>query len=252
MSDTNQKEERKGYVHSLESFGSVDGPGVRYVIFLTGCAMRCQFCHNPDTWNMQGGTLYTADELLKTALRYRSYWGETGGITVSGGEPLLQIEFLTELFRKAKAQGVHTTLDTSGNPFIREEPFFGKMQELMKYTDLVMLDVKQIDDEKHRELTGCTNVNILDMAKYLDEIHKPVWIRHVLVPERSDYDEDLERLAEFIQGLHNVERVEVLPYHTLGVYKWKELGMEYPLERIDPPTDERVNHARKVLNVQDL
>lgn len=238
----------KGYVHSLESFGSVDGPGVRYVIFLTGCAMRCQFCHNPDTWNMQAGTQYTADELLKNALRYRTYWGEQGGITVSGGEPLLQIEFLTELFRKAKEQGIHTTLDTSGNPFTREEPFFGKMQELMKYTDLVMLDIKHIDDEKHKVLTGCTNENILDMAKYLDEIHKPVWIRHVLVPERSDEDAALEKLHEFIEGLGNVEKVEVLPYHTLGAYKWKELGYEYPLEGIDPPTKERVEHAKQVLH----
>lgn len=238
----------KGYVHSLESFGSVDGPGVRYVIFLTGCAMRCQFCHNPDTWNMQAGTQYTADELLKNALRYRTYWGEQGGITVSGGEPLLQIEFLTELFRKAKEQGIHTTLDTSGNPFTREEPFFGKMQELMKYTDLVMLDIKHIDDEKHKVLTGCTNENILDMAKYLDEIGKPVWIRHVLVPERSDEDAALEKLHEFIEGLGNVEKVEVLPYHTLGAYKWKELGYEYPLEGIDPPTKERVEHAKQVLH----
>lgn len=238
----------KGYVHSLESFGSVDGPGVRYVIFLTGCAMRCQFCHNPDTWNMQAGTQYTADELLKNALRYRTYWGEQGGITVSGGEPLLQIEFLTELFRKAKEQGIHTTLDTSGNPFTREEPFFEKMQELMKYTDLVMLDIKHIDDEKHKVLTGCTNENILDMAKYLDEIGKPVWIRHVLVPERSDEDAALEKLHEFIAGLGNVEKVEVLPYHTLGAYKWKELGYEYPLEGIDPPTKERVEHAKQVLH----
>lgn len=238
----------KGYVHSLESFGSVDGPGVRYVIFLTGCAMRCQFCHNPDTWNMQAGTQYTADELLKNALRYRTYWGEQGGITVSGGEPLLQIEFLTELFRKAKEQGIHTTLDTSGNPFTREEPFFEKMQELMKYTDLVMLDIKHIDDEKHKVLTGCTNENILDMAKYLDEIGKPVWIRHVLVPERSDEDAALEELHEFIEGLGNVEKVEVLPYHTLGAYKWKELGYEYPLEGIDPPTKERVEHAKQVLH----
>ena len=227
------EQELKGYVHSLESFGSVDGPGVRYVIFLTGCAMRCQFCHNPDTWNMQAGTLYTTDELLKTAMRYRTYWGEKGGITVSGGEPLLQIEFLTELFRKAKEQGIHTTLDTSGNPFTREEPFFEKMQELMKYTDLVMLDIKHIDDEKHKVLTGCTNENILDMAKYLDEIGKPVWIRHVLVPERSDEDVALEKLHEFIEELGNVEKVEVLPYHTLGAYKWKELGYEYPLEGID-------------------
>lgn len=242
------EQELKGYVHSLESFGSVDGPGVRYVIFLTGCAMRCQFCHNPDTWNMQAGTLYTTDELLKTAMRYRTYWGEKGGITVSGGEPLLQIEFLTELFRKAKEQGVHTTLDTSGNPFTREDPFFGKMQELMKYTDLVMLDIKHIDDEKHKILTGHTNENILDLAKYLDEIGKPVWIRHVLVPERSDEDAALEKLHKFIEGLGNVEKVEVLPYHTLGAYKWKELGYEYPLEGIDPPTKERVEHAKQVLH----
>ena len=160
----------KGYVHSLESFGSVDGPGVRYIIFLTGCAMRCQFCHNPDTWDMKKGTLYTTDELLEKAMKYRSYWKNDGGITVSGGEPLLQIDFLTELFRKAKANGIHTTLDTSGNPFTREEPFFSKFNELMKYTDLVMLDIKHIDDEQHKILTGCTNKNILDLARYLSDI----------------------------------------------------------------------------------
>lgn len=246
-----QTNEIKGYVHSLESFGSVDGPGVRYVIFLAGCAMRCQFCHNADTWNLKTGTLYTTDELLKTAMRYRTYWGEKGGITVSGGEPLLQIDFLTELFRKAKEAGIHTTLDTSGNPFTREEPFFGKMQELMKYTDLVMLDIKHIDDEQHKILTGCTNENILDLAKYLDEIKKPVWIRHVLVPQRSDDDGALERLHEFIEGLGNVEKVEVLPYHTLGAYKWKELGYEYPLEGIDPPTKERIENANKILHTAE-
>ena len=245
---TEQNNELKGYVHSLESFGSVDGPGVRYLIFLSGCAMRCQFCHNPDTWNMQAGTLYTADELLKTAMRYRNYWGEEGGITVSGGEPLLQIDFLTELFRKAKEQGIHTTIDTSGNPFTREEPFFSKMQELMKYTDLVMLDIKHIDNDAHQALTGCANTNILDLAKYLDEIGKQVWIRHVLVPERSDDDAALEKLHAFIETLGNVEKVEVLPYHTLGAYKWKELGYEYPLEGIDPPTKERVENAKKILH----
>lgn len=245
---TEQNNELKGYVHSLESFGSVDGPGVRYLIFLSGCAMRCQFCHNPDTWNMQAGTLYTADELLKTAMRYRNYWGEEGGITVSGGEPLLQIDFLTELFCKAKEQGIHTTIDTSGNPFTREEPFFSKMQELMKYTDLVMLDIKHIDNDAHQALTGCANTNILDLAKYLDEIGKPVWIRHVLVPERSDDDAALEKLHAFIETLGNVEKVEVLPYHTLGAYKWKELGYEYPLEGIDPPTKERVENAKKILH----
>lgn len=237
----------KGYIHSLESFGSVDGPGVRYLIFLTGCAMRCQFCHNPDTWNMQSGTPYTADELIAKALRYRSYWKSEGGITVSGGEPLLQIDFLLELFKKAKEKGIHTTLDTSGNPFTKEEPFFGKFQELMKYTDLILLDIKHIDDKQHRILTGQTNVNILELARYLDEIQKPVWIRHVLVPERSDKDEYLEKLHEFISTLDNVEKVEVLPYHTLGVYKWKELGMEYPLEGIEPPAKERVENAKRIL-----
>ena len=238
----------KGYVHSLESFGSVDGPGVRYIIFLTGCAMRCQFCHNPDTWDMKKGTLYTTDELLEKAMKYRSYWKNDGGITVSGGEPLLQIDFLTELFRKAKANGIHTTLDTSGNPFTREEPFFSKFNELMKYTDLVMLDIKHIDDERHKILTGCTNKNILDLARYLSDIKKPVWIRHVLVPERSDYDEYLIKLDEFIQTLDNVQKVEVLPYHTLGAYKWDELGYEYKLKGIDPPSVERVENANKLLH----
>ena len=238
----------KGYVHSLESFGSVDGPGVRYIIFLTGCAMRCQFCHNPDTWDMKKGTLYTTDELLEKAMKYRSYWKNDGGITVSGGEPLLQIDFLTELFRKAKANGIHTTLDTSGNPFTREEPFFSEFNELMKYADLVMLDIKHIDDEQHKILTGCTNKNILDLARYLSDIKKPVWIRHVLVPERSDYDEYLIKLDEFIQSLDNVQKVEVLPYHTLGAYKWDELGYEYKLKGIDPPSVERVENANKLLH----
>lgn len=221
----------KGYIHSLESFGSVDGPGVRYLIFFSGCAMRCQFCHNPDTWDMKTGTIYTADELLDKAERFRSYWGKEGGITVSGGEPLLQMEFLTELFRKAKERGIHTTLDTSGNPFTKEEPFFGKFRELMKYTDLVMLDIKHIDDEQHKILTGHTNRNILELAQYLSDTGKKMWIRHVLVPKRSDYDEYLTRLADFIGTLKTVEKVEVLPYHTLGAYKWKELGYEYQIGR---------------------
>ena len=237
----------KGYIHSLESFGSVDGPGVRYIIFTTGCAMRCQFCHNPDTWIMSKGTEYTADELLSKAVKYRSYWGKEGGITVSGGEPLLQIDFLIELFEKAKEMGIHTTLDTSGNPFTREEPYFSKFERLMKSTDLILLDIKHIDDEQHKILTGQSNKNILDLARYLSDINKPVWIRHVLVPERNDKDEYLIRLREFIDTLQNVQKVEVLPYHTLGVYKWKELGYEYKLEGIEPPTKERVDNARKIL-----
>lgn len=234
-------------VHSLESFGAADGPGVRFLIFLQGCRMRCRFCHNADTWALQENQLFSAEELLKKALRYRSYWGADGGITVSGGEPLLQIDFLIEFFRLAKAGGIHTAIDTAGQPFTREEPFFGKFRELMEVTDLLLLDIKEMDPEKHRILTGWDNRNILDMARYLSDMKKPVWIRHVLVPGYSDCDEDLKRLRTFLDILENVERVEVLPYHTLGAFKWKELGYEYPLEGIDPPEPARVENARKIL-----
>ncbi len=241
-------ENMNGFIHSTESFGSVDGPGVRFVIFVAGCPMRCQFCHNPDTWNMQVGEQKSADELLAQALRYRSYWKDGGGITVSGGEPLLQMDFMIELFQKAKEKGINTTIDTSGAPFTREEPFFGKFNELMKYTDLLLVDIKHIDDEQHKLLTGHTNKNILDMARYLSEIGKPVWIRHVLVPEKSDKDEYLKELYEFIKTLNNVEKVEVLPYHTFGEYKWKELGYDYPLAGIEPPTKERIKNANEILH----
>lgn len=239
-----------GYVHSLESFGSVDGPGIRYVIFLSGCGMRCQFCHNPDTWDIRQGQPYTAEELLKKAGKYRTYWGSKGGITVSGGEPLLQIDFLLELFQKAKQLGIHTTLDTSGNPFTEQEPFFSKWKELMRYTDLLLLDIKHIDEKQHRILTGQSNRNILQMAQLLSDMGKPVWIRHVLVPERNDKDEYLYQLLEFIQGLKNVERVEVLPYHTLGTYKWEKLHLDYPLKGIEPPTEERIQNANRILKTE--
>ena len=237
----------EGYVHSLESFGSVDGPGVRYVIFLSGCAMRCQFCHNPDTWNMKEGQVTTADELLNKALRYKGYWGNKGGITVSGGEPLLQMDFLTELFRKAKQAGIHTTLDTSANPYTEKEPWHTKWLELMKYTDLVLLDIKQIDEKEHIKLTGHTNRNILAMAQELSDMGKPVWIRHVLIPGITDKDEYLVRLRDFLSTLHNIERIEVLPYHTLGVYKYEKLGIDYPLKDVLPPAAERVANANDIL-----
>ncbi|WP_313469624.1 pyruvate formate-lyase-activating protein [Carnobacterium sp.] len=238
-----------GYVHSTESFGSVDGPGIRFIAFMQGCRMRCQFCHNPDTWNMGGGTPYTADELLDEALSYREYWGERGGITISGGEPLLHIDFLIELFKKAKSQGVHTTLDTCGQPFTYDQPFFDRFQELMEYTDLLLFDIKHIDDEKHKELTMMSNKNILNMAQYLSEIEKPVWIRHVLVPEKSDFDEYLIRLDTFIQSLKNVVKVEILPYHKLGVYKYAALNIPYKLKDIEPPTTERIENAKRLLHV---
>lgn len=234
-----------GHIHSTESFGAADGPGVRFIVFMQGCHMRCRYCHNPDTWKMDGGDEVTADEILKRALRFKPYWGKDGGITISGGEPLLQIDFVIELFKKAKELGINTCIDTAGNPFTKEEPFFSKFEELMKYTDLLLLDLKEINPARHKDLTGFDNSNIIEMAKYLSEINKPIWIRHVLVPEHSDFDEDLDALGDFIDTLSNVDRVEILPYHTLGKFKWENLGITYTLESISPPSAERIENAKQ-------
>ena len=234
-----------GHIHSTESFGAADGPGVRFIVFMQGCHMRCRYCHSPDTWKMDGGDEVTADEILKRALRFKPYWGKDGGITISGGEPLLQIDFVIELFKKAKELGINTCIDTAGNPFTKEEPFFSKFEELMKYTDLLLLDLKEINPTRHKDLTGFDNSNIIEMAKYLSEINKPVWIRHVLVPEHSDFDEDLDALGDFIDTLSNVDRVEILPYHTLGKFKWENLGIPYTLESISPPSAERIENAKQ-------
>ena len=239
-----------GNIHSVESFGSADGPGVRYIVFLKGCNMRCKYCHNPDTWAKGGDNLKTPEEILQKALRYKTYWRDNGGITVSGGEALLQIEFVTELFRLAREKGVHTCLDTSGNPFTREEPDFSQFNRLMEYTDLFMLDIKHMDPEGHKSLTGQDNANILDMAGYLSDHGKAMWIRHVLVPGITDDEEQLKRLRSFIDTLQTVERVEVLPYHTLGVFKWKELGIPYQLEGVEPPTAEQVERAQALLGAR--
>ena len=258
-----EENKMKGLVHSLETFGLVDGPGVRYIVFMQGCRMRCQFCHNPETWDMENGELWEAKDLFERAYRYKTYWMKNGklngGITVSGGEPLLQIDFVTEFFKYAKEKNIHTTLDTSAQPFTREEPFISKFNELMKYTDLVMLDIKNIDKEGHKTLTGFSVENILDCARYLDEIGKDVWIRHVLVTGNdnhedklsfSDRDEQLEELSEFISTLSNVKKVEVLPYHTLGALEYSKMGLPYKLEDIDPPTAERVDNAKRILKTE--
>ena len=237
----------KGYIHSTESFGSLDGPGIRFLIFVQGCAMRCKYCHNPDTWAVNKGEEKTADELLDIAERYKSYWGDKGGITVSGGEPLLQIDFLTELFKKASLRGINTCLDTSGQPFSRSEPFFSRFNELMDYTDLLLFDIKHIDPAEHIKLTGQKNDNILDCLSYLSELNKPVWIRHVLVPGITDDDHYLRRTRAFIETLCNVEKIEVLPYHTMGKYKYEKLNLPYPLEVVEPPAEERIKNAEEIL-----
>ena len=232
----------KGRIHSLESFGAVDGPGIRYLIFLKGCNMRCQYCHNVDTWNPDTDNLMTADELLDKAERFRSYWGKEGGITVSGGEALLQIDFLIDLFRKAHERGINTNLDTSGQPFTREEPFFSKFNELLKYTDLVMLDIKHIDDEEHRKLTGHTNKNILDCARYLSEQGIPMWIRHVLVPGITDNDEYLKKTREFIDTLDTVMKVEVLPADSDGDYNSRQHGVILKIHSLQSECADDVVH----------
>ena len=241
----------KGYVHSLETFGSADGPGVRFIVFLKGCKMRCKFCHNPDTWNMEGAQIYSPDELLQKALRYKSYWGENGGITVSGGEPLLQMEFVTELFELAKKQNINTAVDTAGQPFSRKGNFIKKFDRLAEVTDLFLLDIKQMDGDKHKNLTGHRNENILDMARYLSEKNKDVWIRHVLVPGVTDEEEELKKLSDFVKTLSNVKKVQILPYHTLGKYKWENLGLSYPLGNTPPPTKESVEKAENILKGED-
>lgn len=242
-----------GRINKLETFGSVDGPGVRFVVFVQGCPMRCQFCHNPETWDFKGDKAgaydISAQDLLKKALRYQSYWGKDGGITVSGGEPLAQMDFLIEFFEAAKAAGVHTCIDTSGVNFVRNEPYFGKFKRLMDATDLLLVDIKNIDPTEHKKLTGHDNKNILDMFRYLDEIHKPIWIRHVLVPGGSDNDELLIKTREFIDTLHNVQKVEVLPYHALALAKYQELGIDYALKDVKSPSPDRIENAKKILGI---
>ncbi len=233
-----------GRVHSFESFGTVDGPGIRFVVFLQGCPLRCQYCHNPDTWTA-GGTEYSAAEVANRVLRYKNYFSNGGGVTVSGGEPLLQKEFVKELFTLLKAEGVHTCLDTSGCTFEREKA--DEFLPLLNVTDLVLLDIKHIDENEHKKLTGKGNQNALAFAQFLSENGKKIWIRHVLVPEKTDKDEWLYRLKAFIDGLKTVEKVEVLPYHTMGEVKYEKLGYTYPLKGVLPPTKERVENAKRIL-----
>ncbi|MFD0897260.1 pyruvate formate-lyase-activating protein [Loigolactobacillus binensis] len=238
-----------GYVHSIETFGSVDGPGIRYVLFLQGCQMRCQFCHNPDTWQQGVGTEVTAEQILTDAVQYQAFWGQQGGLTVSGGEALLQIDFLIDLFKKAKTRGIRTCLDTCGQPFTRQQPWFSRFEELMRYTDISLVDIKQINSRKHKQLTGRHNENIFAMLAYMLAHNKHIWIRHVLVPQRTDFDVDLIRLGQYIKTLAPiVDKVEVLPYHTMGVTKYTELGLDYPLGAIRPPTPTRIKNAEKLLN----
>lgn len=222
-----------GYIHSRESFGTVDGPGIRYVVFMQGCPMRCKYCHNPDTWEMNVGEKVESEEIIADYLKNSSFY-QNGGITVTGGEPLMQTEFVAELFTLAKEHDIHTCIDTSGVTYLPDnEDYLKKLDKLLLVTDLVMLDIKHIDNNAHIELTGKENTNILAFAKYLSDKNIPVWIRHVVVPGISDSADDHIKLGEFIATLTNVKALDVLPYHTMGVSKYKELGLPYALEGVE-------------------
>ncbi len=231
-----------GRVHSRESFGTVDGPGLRYVVFTQGCPMRCRYCHNPDTWNVSGGTETSVEDILADYRKNREFYAK-GGLTVTGGEPLLQPEFVAELFEKAHAEGIHTCLDTSGITFNPAKP--EKVDRVLAHTDLVMLDIKHIRPDAHKDLTAQDNSHILAFARHLESKGIPLWVRHVVVPGITDSQEDLIALGRFIGGLRNLRALDVLPYHTMGISKYKELDIPYPLEGVEPATKEQALAAKR-------
>ncbi len=237
---------KTGWIHSVETFGTVDGPGIRMVVFMQGCPMRCAYCHNPDTWAVEGGKAISADEILDEYERKKEYYRK-GGLTVTGGEPLLQIDFVTELFTKAKEKNIHTCLDTSGVTFSKQPKQLKQMDRLMEVTDLVMLDIKHINEEEHKKLTKQSNVPILAFARYLDQKHVPVWIRHVVVPGITDQEQYLKQLGEFMATLHNVKALDVLPYHTMGIVKYENLGLDYPLKGVPALEKEDAIKARTTI-----
>lgn len=232
-----------GNVHSIESCGTVDGPGIRFVVFTQGCPMRCQYCHNPDTWEFKDNKKVSADEILAQYDGIKEFC--TGGITVTGGEPMCQMDFVTELFKKAQAKGINTALDTSGVMFKPDNK--EKIDELLKYTSIVLLDIKHIDDEEHKKLTGHSNKNIIAFAKYLSEIKKPMWVRHVVVPGITFKEEYLTRLGEFLGTLHNIAALDVLPYHDMAIPKYENLKIDYPLKGVPPLTHDEALQARNII-----
>ena len=234
-----------GRIHSVETFGMIDGPGIRYIVFTQGCPLRCLYCHNRDTWDPKGGKEMTVDEIIEDVEKYITFiQNSNGGITVTGGEPTLQHAFVTELFRRCKALGIHTALDTSG--FVDLE----KVGELLTYTDLVLLDIKQAIADKHKALTGVEIQKIQTFARYLSDNNIPVWIRYVLIPSYTDGEDDLEAAADFISSLKNVEKIEVLSYHAMGEYKWGEMDEKFKLKGVKPPSAEAVEKVNKILNRQ--
>lgn len=231
-------------IHSIESFGTVDGPGIRFVLFLQGCHLKCKYCHNRDTWDMNGGTYKSLEDIFEKIMNYKNYIQPNGGITVTGGEPLLQVKFLIELFQKLKKENIHTCIDTSGMVTLTDD-----IKHLLSLTDLVLLDIKHINTEKSKKLVGFYNEKELSFAKYLSDNNIHMWIRQVLIPGYTDDEQDLLKLKNFISNLRNVDKIEILPYHDLGKYKWKKLGLNYELDNIRPANNDDINRAKKILGI---
>lgn len=232
----------EAYIHSIETMGMLDGPGIRYVIFMQGCPLRCAFCHNPDTWHMSKGQVKTLSWLLADIKEYLPYFRSSGGgVTVSGGEPLLQADFLELLFAELKKLDIHRTIDTSGFAAVE------KTKKLMGLTNLVMFSIKHPDPDKYREIAGQSPDRPMALARYLTKIDMPVWIRYVLIPGISNSPADLALLAAMIKDMPNVQRLEVLPYHTMGKPKWEQLGISSPLLAISPPSPEEMDTSRKTM-----
>lgn len=230
-----------GKIHSIETMGALDGPGLRFIVFLQGCPLRCVYCHNPDTWNCSLGSEMDSDEIVKKAKRFAPYFKNKGGVTLSGGDPLMQSEFCTEIFKKLKENKIHTALDTSGCIFN------DNVKKLLDYTDLVILDIKHTDPLKFKEITGYEIDNTLALLKYANEKNTPLWIRQVIVPGINDTKDDIEQLVNMIKPFQTIEKVELLPYHTMGVKKWNELGIEYKLENTLEPTQEKMDYLKEVI-----
>lgn len=236
--------EQFGKIHSFESMGTVDGPGLRYVIFMQGCHLKCKYCQNRDTWDCNKGELYSVNDITEKILNYKNYIMTNGGVTVSGGEPILQVKFLINLFKELKKYGIHTAIDTSGSFTITED-----IKELINLTDLFLLDIKSINDDICKDLCGVSNKRELEFAKYLSENGKDMWIRQVLIPGYTDKEEDLIKLKEFIENLKTVKNIEVLGYHDMGKFKWEDLGLKYELENVRTAKIEDVEKAKKILGI---
>lgn len=228
-------------VHSIESFGTHDGPGIRMVVFVQGCQFRCLYCANPDTMDIKGGSLMDIEDIVARAIKQKPYFGKKGGVTVSGGEPLLQRSIVKKLFLRLHEEGIHTTLDSNGRLIDKEA------KDLLDQTDLLMLDVKHFQNDWHKKLTGLSNTSTFKVAKHRESTGKPMWLRYVLVPGWSDQEEYLHQMGEYFKDFKTVEKIEVLPYHQLGVHKWEALGMEYKLKDVSPPTYEKLESIRKIL-----